>query len=257
MYFNLKGYKVTSFEPMNSADQTRATETENVTDNLMLGVFDKNGKQIGEFTVQNKDDENFGTFAYTLTYGTYTVLALGWNGTATCNAKDINNITFSDNAVPQTFMCRQNIVVSESYSDTRTLTLKRCVTNLYISLKDSNKPVDLAKYVIEISGAGNALNSETGFCAAVQTFTKEIIVPAENSGKKISVYNFLPAKTSNVTYKLSAIDSEGNAFAEHTFTDIEMKINYQSIYSGYLYSYPANGNLEFDFEYEGTTNGTF
>lgn len=260
MHFNVKGYTITNFESTTdvASSQTKAASTTDVTDNLLLGVFDKDGNMVGEPTIQAKGDEDYGTFSYTLNYGRYTILAIGWNGTMTCNVNSLNNISFSEQWVPHAFMSRQNIVVSESYSDTRTITMGRCVARFEIGFNDApNYPTNLSKFVVSISGAGNTLNSEDGHCAAIQNYTRELAINNPSTLKNIAVYCFLPAEESLVTLNVDAQDSEGNSITSRTFTDVTMKINHITRYTGYFFSASATDNIIFNNEYSGTMEETF
>ena len=264
MHFRLTTYSMSNLDeqPNNDNDgivadgrnATRAT-VQDATDHLLLGIYDAKGNLVDTIVYQNKNDATlpaYGTFTHTLKFGKYTVLALGWNGMQKCTVHRPDSISFSEGWAPHTFLCRQNVVVSESYSDTRSLSLKRCVAKFTITLKDKAKPQELSDFVFRFSGAGSALNSETRHCAQESEFTRTIAVPDPSKANAVTSYCFLPADSAGISVNVAAHDADGNVLAEKTFDDVPMKINYDTRYSGYFFAIGSlNGNITFDTTYDG------
>ena len=264
MSFKLGGFSMSSFEEMQSdgsSESRAATNQNNYTDNLLLGIYDMDGNLVDNIQYQNKTEntDDYGTFSHTLQYGKYTILAIGWNGTQECEVHSLDNITFNEGWVPNTFLCRQNIVVSESYSDTRTLILKRCVARFKMILKDKSIPKELNKFVVSFSGAGNTLNSETRHCVNATDFSKTISVNIDPSRiTDISTYCFLPEDSTSININVTAYDADNSVIADRTFNNVPMQINYSTNYSGiYFPMDEISGSIDFDTEFEGEINSNF
>lgn len=259
MYFRLttnQNYDIVEITD-NDEDATR-TAAKDATDHLLLGIYDEQGNLVDTITYQHKDDStlpSYGTFNHTLKYGKYTLLALGWNGTQKCTVHRPDSISFSEGWAPQTFLCRQNIVVSESFSDTRSLSLKRCIAKFTIVLKDEIKPEGISNFVFSFSGAGNTLNSETRHCTRIKDFSRIISTSPTTKIKTVTSYCFLPSDSTGISINVVAHDASGNVLADKTFADVPMKINYDTRYSGNLFSIGStNTSIEVETEYDGEIN---
>lgn len=264
MYFHLGGFTMTGMEEMdpNDASESRATTNQtNYTDNLLLGIFDIDGNVIDSIQYQRKSDTNpsYGSFSHTLKYGKYTVLAIGWNGDQECHVQNLDSIYFSENWVPNTFLCRQNFIVNDTYSDTRRLTLKRCVAKFVLSFKDEIIPDDLDYFTFTFSGAGNTINSETLHCTHIQEFSRRIDVNTEPSKiKTLNSYCFLPNDSAGTTIDIVAFDSKGDTVSHKNFTEVPMKINYSTNYMGNFYNFAsATDDVTFETEFDGEINHEF
>lgn len=272
MNFRLTPYKMTNLDELATGnddmasrenaltDETRATQ--NSTDHLLMGIYDTEGNLVDTIAYQDKDDASlpeYGTFKHTLKYGRYTILALGWNGQQACTVHRPDSITFSEGWVPHTFLCRQNIIVSESYSDTRSLSLKRCIAQFTLHFKDANFPKGIRDFVFNISGAGASLNAETRHCTRQADFTRTIDIPADVTKiKSLTSYCFLPVDSIGIRLSITAHDIDGNTLGERTFEDVPMKINYVTNYSGNFFPYgDVDGDIEVDEQYDGEINVEF
>ncbi len=272
MHFRLSTYSMSSIDDLPNSDDhittgddddTRAsTNQQNLTDHLLLGIYDAENNLVDTIIYQDKDDpgiSTYGTFTHTLKYGKYTLIALGWNGDQKCTVHYQDSISFSEGWVPHTFLCRQNVIVSESYSDTRSLSLKRCVAKFTLLFKDASRPQEVSDFVFRFSGAGNALNSTTKHCTEPKDFTRTIPVNTDLSKiDGISSYCFLPEDSTGLTISLTAHDANGNVLGEKTFEKVPMKINYETKYSGNFFPYESfEGSIEIDTNYDGEFNFEF
>ena len=264
MSFILSGFSISSLKEMQPEDnsESRATTNQNdYTDNLLLGIYDMNGNLIDEIQYQNKSESgiNYGTFSHTLKYGKYTIIAMGWNGTQQCNVHSLDSITFSEEWVPNTFLCRQNIIVSESYSETRTLSLKRCVARFKMILKDDSIPQELNSFVINFSGAGNSLNSKTQHCANITDFYRTIPININPSKiKDISAYCFLPEDCTEINISVTAYNANDSVITSKTFNNVPMKINYSTNYTGIYFPIGSiSESVVFETEFDGEFNSEF
>ena len=264
MSFKLGGFNMSGLEEIesdNSSESRAATTQNDYTDNLLLGIYDMNGNLIDDIQYQNKSesDINYGTFSHTLKYGKYTIIAMGWNGTQQCNVHSLDSITFSEEWVPNTFLCRQNIIVSESYSETRTLSLKRCVARFKMILKDDSIPQELNSFVINFSGAGNSLNSKTQHCANITDFYRTIPININPSKiKDISAYCFLPEDCTEINISVTAYNANDSVITSKTFNNVPMKINYSTNYTGIYFPIGSiSESVVFETEFDGEFNSEF
>lgn len=256
MYFRCTGFNMTEYGEM-----TKSSSNQEYTDHILLGIFDSNGNPVSEIIYQHKDDTSisYGSFTHTLKYGTYTILTLGWNGGQQCIVKDLENITFSEGWVPHTFLCRKNIVVSEAYSDTRTLSLKRCVAKFTLKCLDKSIPKETAAFTFRFSKAGKTLNSETQHCTKTEDFERTIETNGKiNTPLSINTYCFLPGDSTSVEIGVSAYDKAGNLLGERTILDVPMRINYSTTYSGNFFPIgDVNSSVSFEHEFDGEINCEF
>lgn len=263
MYFKLTGFNVTNLDklPTENGEETKATTQSNATDHLLLGIYDMEGELVDSIIYQNKTDSNisYGTFSHTLKYGKYTILALGWNGSQQCHVQSLDSIYFSEDWVPNTFICRQNVIVNESYSETRTLSLKRCIARFVLTFKDNIIPENLSKFVVSFSGAGNTLSSETKHCTQIQDFSREIPVTIDPSKiTSLTSYCFLPNDSAGISIDITAHDINGDTISQRIFNEVPMKINYSTQYTGNFFDYTtATGSVIFETEYDGEINKEF
>lgn len=264
MYFRLTGFSMSNLDESrdyNPAPTRAGTDLQNATDHLLLGIYDMDGQIVDSITYQDKDDVDlpYGTFSHTLNYGKYTILAIGWNGTQQCHVHSLDSIYFSEGWVPNTFLCRQNIIVNESYSDTRTISLKRCIARFVLKFTDTIMPEEIKDFVVTFSGAGNTLNSGTRHCVQQQDFSRKIDVNIDPSKvKSITSYCFLPADSTSVSVNVAAHDINGGTIAERTFTEVPMKINYSTNYTGKFFPISSvSETVTFEVEFDGEFNNEF
>ena len=264
MYFRLTGFSMNNIDelPTEEGEDTRASSIpQGATDHLILGIYNSNRQLIDTLHHQQKEDETikYGTFSHTLEYGKYTILAMGWNGTQQCLVHSLDSITFSEGWVPNTFLCRQNIIVSESYSDTRTLSMKRCVARFRLKFTDTTIPQNLSKFVFNISGAGNTLDSETRHSTSKTDFSRTIPVSIDPAKlTDISAYCFLPEDSTSIDITVTAYNAEEEVIASKAFANVPVKINYSTNYTGAFFPIGTmTGNIIFETDFDGEFNNAF
>lgn len=254
-------FKCTGFSMDDISEISRASSKQEYTDHLLLGIFDNNGNLVGNIMQHDKNDTTitYGTFNHVLKYGKYTILAIGWNGDQQCIVQGLDNISFSAGWVPHTFLCRRNIVVSEAYSDTRTLSMERCVARFVLKCKDQNLPEESVSFQIRTFNAGNTLDSETRHCTHIQEFVRNTgNLGTITAPLSITSYCFLPEDSANVNINVAAFDKDGNLLAEKYFAEVPMKINYSTNYSGYFFPMgEVEGSVSFNFDFDGDINHEF
>lgn len=262
--FTFGGFTMSGLDGINSEEshESRASNVQaNYTDHLILGIYDANGSIVDSLIYQNKDDNqtSYGTFTHNLVYGKYTVLAIGWNGEQQCLVHSLDSISFSQNWVPNTFLCREEIVVNDNQSSSHPLTLKRCVSKFSVVFKDKNAPCDINHFTIAFSGAGNTINSKTLHCTHTQDFSRTLLVETDPSKiTSISTYCVLPKDSAGININVAAFDSNGNTVSQKYFENVPMKINYVTKYSGNFYTtYSGTEEILFEIDFDGEINVDF
>ena len=231
------------YKPVAVNGNSRATSKDTDSpEHLLLAIYTKEGKLVDRIMLQDKSSaEEFGTFKKELEFGTYTILAVGWRGSQEClvgNEDDFpssaDSISFSEKWVPNCYICRQNIIVSGSYSDTRTLSLKRCVTKFRLMFAGDKVPDDINDCVVEARGIGWKMSPVSHYCRQDGTYRRVISVKPDNTG--ITFYAFMPQDVSEADITVTARDVEGNTLARRTFEDVPLKINRCTEYSENLFT---------------------
>lgn len=263
MNFVYRGFSMTEIDGNEIYESlgTKAAVSKKYTDNLLFGIFDMDGTLIDTIQYQSKADTTieYGTFSHVLKYGRYTVLAMGWDGSQKCHVHSMDSIYFSENWVPHTFLCRKNIVVNDTYSDTREISLKRCVSRFMLYLEDEVYPEQISMIKINISGAGSTLDSETRHCTHIQSFEREIPVDiAPSKIKSLTSYCFLPTDSANIGIEICAFDANGEIITSRTFNDVPAKINFSTNYTGNLFNYHSgSSDIAIETEFDGDINVDF
>lgn len=230
--------QVMNFMQYDLGELTRAEEA-TALDHLALAVFDsETGKEVIGMQQQNKGDKDYGVFHLTLPYGTYQLTVLGYNGSRLCNSMTATQVTFTDSYVPHTFLANETFTVNASTEGLQPIILRRSVAAFTIHATDAT-PTNIDRMQFTSTGAGTALNPQTGLAVSTVERQHTITVAAENKGKVNNSFNsyvFLPAQSALMTWKVVALNSTGKVLREHTFHDVPMKINSRSLYKGNFFT---------------------
>jgi hypothetical protein len=151
--------------------------------------------------------------------------------------------------------------VSKETTSALNIELKRCVAKFEVFATDAI-PEWIAQMHVVAEGGGVVLNAKTGLAAKDAVQDKRLDIPASfigKTGKYFSTYTFLPSEEANMSFTLSAIDTEGNTRLAHEFTDAPMTVNQITRYTGELFctSVHTGGNITADTEWTATNEFTF
>lgn len=231
------------YKPVATQGESRATSKDTDSpEHLLLAIYTKKGNLVDKIMIQDKSSaEEFGTFKKELEFGTYTILAIGWRGSQECIVGDgesipssLDSVSFSERWVPNSYICRQNIIVSDSYSDTRTLSLKRCVTKFLLMFAEDKVPDNIHDCVIEAKGIGWRMAQTSHYCKPEATYTRVISVNPTNTG--ITFYAFMPKEESEADIVITARDVDGNTLAKQTYENVPLKINRCTEFSEHFFT---------------------
>jgi hypothetical protein len=227
---------------------TRATLTElNLTD---LWVFDYVDGQLVTDCHQLSTDDNFGSPALSMEYGSHTlyfVASRGANPTVSTEDKTITWLTVRD-----TFGATLQMTVEPSTGGTQTVSLNRVVGKLKISVTDI-VPDGAAKFVVTPSTWYYGLRYDTGEAVSSQNTPISVNIPNSYIGTTdlvMNVFTISGATTwnTNVTATLKA--SDNSTLGSVTIADVPIKRNHITSYSGGILSTGRRMTVSSDDEWE-------
>lgn len=229
---------------------------------LAMGIFDVTTNQlVGSVQVQDKGSAGYGTFTATLNYGKYWLVFLGYGGDNTVlTMTDLENISFGDNVVPQTFLSSFEFTVDANTAAVTDIVLKRVVSGFQLNIQDaiSNRTSTIK---FKTTRGGMVLNAKTGLAKASTGREYSIDIPENykgQTGKSLNIYLFLPQNEETMDITASAIDKNGDAFIERTFTGVPMKINTLTIYKGNFFAdTPYGFTIQVDDDWGNQVENTF
>ncbi len=254
-------FNVSNYEQVDMDDaETRSTAITNLYW-LTLGIYDANTLELVTDTVtQYYTDDGFGSFTVTLEYGSYKVLVLGYTNTRQPDMTNPKAIVFDEGFVPNLFSNMSDLTVDAETIESQTIMLSRVVAGFRVKFADA-VPTTLARMHIVADGGSYILNSTTGYADEVATRTQDNTT-VNSSTEAVIIYAFLTDEEATMDITYTAYDNDGNMLASHHFTDVPMKINQLTTYSGNFFT-PETGEGDFsvglahDFDWENEVNYTY
>ena len=207
---------------------------------LALGIFDATTNTlVAPVQIQNKTDQGYGSFTAKLNYGTYRLVFLGYGGSnSILKMENPEEISFENNTLPQTFLSSFEFTVDANTAATKSVLLKRVVSGFKLTMADAiSSRTSGIKFIS--TGGGMVLNAKTGLAKASTGRENTIVIPESFhglTGESVIFYLFLPSNEEIMDITASAVDENGEAFIERTFTDVPMKINTLTIYQGNFFA---------------------
>lgn len=236
-------FQVTNYMQYDMDEGTRAaiapSESKRI-QHLALGIFDATTNTlVAPVQIQNKEDQGYGSFTAKLNYGTYRLVFLGYGGSnSILTMEKPEEISFGSDALPQTFLSSFEFTVDPNTAATTSVVLKRVVSGFKLTMADAISSRTSGIKIVS-TGGGMVLNAKTGLAKASIGRENTIDIPESyhgQTGKSVIFYLFLPANEEIMDITASAVDENGEAFIERTFTDVPMKINTLTIYQGNFFA---------------------
>ncbi len=231
--FNVLNYQQISLD---DEVDTRTTAVSNLT-YLMLGIYDAETLELVDEPVKQEDGvtENFGQFTVELEYGKYKVLVLGYVDSYQADITDPRAVVFEDKYVPNTFCSTMDLTVDGSTSESNSILLSRVVAAFRIVFADRDKAdTDLIDHMYGVyEGGSHILNSFTGY--ADEVVTRERKINSVNPSY-LNICTFLTEETATMNFTVSSCDKDDNIIVSHKFTNVPMRINQLTVYTGNFYS---------------------
>ena len=232
-------FQVTNYMQYAMDEGTRAaiapSESKRI-QHLALGIFDATTNTlVAPIQIQDKEDQGYGSFTAKLNYGKDRLVFLGYGGSnSILIMENPEEISFENNTLPQTFLSSFEFTVDPNTQATTSVVLKRVVSGFELTMADAVSS-RTAGIKIKSTGGGMVLNAKTGLAKASTGRENTIVIPESYhglTGKSVIFYLFLPSNEESMDITASAVDENGEAFIERTFTDVPMKINTRTTYQG-------------------------
>lgn len=275
--FSVSNYRQISFDDLSSSAVSRASsQVVMELANLSLTIFNADtNEKVSTLLHKSSDYDDsaekaltFPQFSITLPYGHYRVVALGYNGSRACNITSINQISWEENYVPNTFLYSEEFTLDKDASLSREITLKRVVAAFRLTAEDAI-PAELKKMRFISTAGGTVLDATTGFTPQSTGRTSDIVVPADYVGKEsldFTFYLFLPEEQAVANFKVQAVGNNDVVFCEKRFNEVPLRINYLTEWHGKAFeasdddgdtpSVQSGFNIKWDMNWAGTLHVT-
>ncbi|MBR4757749.1 MAG: hypothetical protein IK084_02965 [Bacteroidaceae bacterium] len=135
------------------------------------------------------------------------------------------------------FLKKIDLNISASTTTTKAVTLSRAVAAFRLK-SNYDIPADLSKMVVTANGGGHHLNALTGYAneAEERSYTYDVSSFAGTTDLAITVYTFLTSNSSTMTFAASALNGSDEEIRSRTFTNVPMKINQKTTYTGSFFT---------------------
>lgn len=200
----------------------------------------KEGSSTGE-TVANAD---FGKVSLMLKYGIYKVIIVANKKAPNADALKViseSRVETTRGKVTDTFYYMGDLTVEANTASNFSVSLSRAVA--LFGLIADDKPDDVTRLVVTMTGGSNIFNPSTGFGAEKKTQVSEFDVSASNT-IRVGLYTFLTTAAGTVNVTVVAYDASGKIVCEREFIDVEMSRNYRTYFEGNLFSEVCGANID-------------
>lgn len=213
-------------------DVTRSVSAEAL-DNLSMTVFDTDGN-VSKQRMQTKGDTGYGNFSIELPYGTYTFVFFGYNGSRQVEISSPTNIHFVDGYAPNCFYRVLTLTINADTQSTQSIVLERPVACFTLRCETEKIPVNLSQIIYTVEGVGTSLDCLTGLAPKSESRQGKIDFSIDINKKNtdINIYSFLPTNECTATFIIKALDNNDNIMKTRTFTNVPLKINQRTYYTG-------------------------
>ena len=249
--------RITGFEqiPFDTRSTTDITE---LCSRISFVLF-KDGNKVKELK-QKSGDSDFGTAYLSLPEGTYRLVVIAHNGDGNATVSSADKITFPNNIVTDTFYYYGEVQVDNSLNSLE-LVLSRSVSMFRFEITD-NMPENVRKMQFYYTGGSSTFNAESGYGNVNSRQTVKIDVKSEQIGRptEFEVYTFLHDNDGSLKMKVSAMDGSENVLYEREFTEVPMRRNAITKYTGTffdggnsssdrMFTFKADGDWNSESEY--------
>ena len=199
-----------------------------------LWMFDYVGGELQQTIHQSNTDEDFGVLSASMGYGEHTLYFVASRGTTPTSDTDAQTITWVKPS--DTFWATATVTVSPSSASSQAVSLSRVATRLRITVNDE-VPAGASKFVITPAQWYYGIDYTTGSGIAPSAKQpREVNIPSSYIGTSgqlaISIFGFVPSADwqTDITAALKA--SDDTTLGQVAITDVPMKKNITTAYSG-------------------------
>lgn len=229
-------FQIVNYEQFSLDDETTRASVEALA-HLDMAVYDSDADTLVSHQHQAKGDNSYGTFSATLPYGKYNVVLLGYEGSRQAIVTSPTNICFPDNFVPNFFYKTLAVTIDKPETAAQNVALQRSVAAFTINSQGQN-PANLASLTISSQGGSHHFNALTGKGATVEerTYTYDKSGSAGKNSLLTTFFTFLTEDECTMNFTATARDAQQNALRTRQFTDVPMKVNQRTRYTGNFFA---------------------
>jgi hypothetical protein len=219
----------TSVRPMTRGTLADAQMTD-------LWLFDYMDGTLTNTIHQTADDATFGSISLQADYGSHQLYFVASRGTTpTVSGTTITWVKPSD-----TFWGSLALDVAPGMSVTQSVALARVATRLRIAVTDE-VPATLSQFSITPAHWYYGLDYTTGEPVGEQQTARTVDVPSSYVGTTgqlaVSIYGLCPATDYTTDVAVSALTQDGSPLATLTLSDVPLRRNRVTSYSGQLFGH--------------------
>lgn len=213
---------------------------------LTVALFPTKSDSVYRYQ-QNSTDSDYGSLSVKLPIDKYVLVAVASAGPSV-EIVSPTEVNFPNNHVKDHVYVCDTIEVKGGASNTIVSTMKRALASLQIIF--TNKDVaNLSKISLEIKGNCSAhLCATDGFSTVSEGYSRTMDFSSSVISAGIAAYVFLCSDQENVDVTVKLYDTEGNLCKTKEFTDVVLRRNYVTTYTGDLVS--LDKSLSFQVEEE-------
>ena len=224
-----------------------------------LWLFDYvDGQLVQQLHQGDNTAENFGKPQMTLSYGSHHIYFVASRGAEP--ALNTTNATITWSSVRDTFWKDYEVNVVSTSNGNRAVTLDRVVTKLVLSFTDA---ISANAKTIEFTPATwyYGLNYQTGEpTTATVSQTNVMTIPDGYAGRddvSLSYFSFSPSSEWSTDVTVQSKVQNGNVIGQGVLSDVPLKRNRQTEYSGPLFSAGGEMALTLNGEWDTPVSGTW
>lgn len=249
---NTTRVKTVDFHVVQKQLMTRAALADACT---VLDYFRYTDGELEKEVKQTSEDEDFGSFADEMPWGTHDLYFIGHKSEVT----ELADGVASFEKVSDTFTHYISLTVDEETETSQTVTLLRRVAKFELVATDAI-PEYLNSITFRITGGSMSVDVSTGIGGTAVVQEKTIVIPKANLGKtgcSFGAYVFLPEGVTSIDVTAITYDAEGNELVEYVFEDVEVEVNYITRYQGMMFGRNPGFGVSVDADWSGTKENEF
>ena len=208
---------------------------------ITLAFYRSDGTEEYMVTQLRDDDSNydtFGEFSLALPMGSYTMVVLGYGGTAPIILNSTTEAVYpTDEHVRETFVATQAVNITSSEDVELGASLNRVSSALFVVSTD-NKSDNATNLRMTFSAGGRGLNPQTGLATSNTGFNNTTILNNFVDGLKTgsTSYLFLASDEQTMTVTLDVLNAEGKSISHREINNVPFKRNRRTKLTGSVYS---------------------
>ena len=228
-------------------------------------MYDADGDVFFSTEQDSATTVNFGSISINeVPYGRYQIVAIAHNAKVHASISSSSFANFNG-SVPETFCKYYVLTVDRETPASQSLELKRIVGKFTIKTTDT-MPSDVQSFHLQTTGGYTSFNLQTGLGVADMTEEGKSTVrniDFDNVTSRIGktfdpfFYTFLASEESNISVTATAKDKGGKALFSYQFSNVPMKINHQTTYTGRFFSNGLSSSFTVDDSWGDNINREF